>query len=58
MRGAVGAGAGGASCLSTVYKRVFVKFHPDRAQKLGLTLEQTVEHEEIYKLLGNMNEEW
>jgi hypothetical protein len=35
-----------------------VQFHPDKAKKLGLTLEETVEHEEIYKLLGNMIDEW
>jgi preprotein translocase subunit Sec63 len=41
-----------------VYKKICRHFHPDKAKKLGLTLEKAVEHEEIYKLLGNMNAEW
>ena len=47
-----------ASCSSTAFKRVLLYFHPDKAKRLGLTLEKTVEHEEIYKLLGNMSEDW
>jgi outer membrane protein assembly factor BamB len=47
-----------ASVINRAYRKALIENHPDRCRAKGYTVEQTVEAEEIYKLLQNEQQKW